>query len=1193
MLLLIILLSYILGCASTIAVLLYLYTSYAFSPPVVVNEQEDEQFETFHPLPENERAKNSAVDAVNYLFQFLFQELKDSSRLRRYLMHKLDTEFKELKNSRTGKIFVQNIIIQSFSVGKKCPIFSDIQLERQERDERNLIKEFVAKLDADYEDGFFVTLDITLLFGHKCQLSIKVKRIQGRLRLEFRREPFSHWLLVFQDEPVIDFEVKSYFATVESPQLANIITQQLRRAIKRKQTWPSYKVRFQPFFSASKNSLPADVLSANGNNLIPGSFDVLIKHCDRLSIPLTIFDKQKMSSVAVFLTVNINEKTCADYLYIDRSLWPTKELELTRNIHKIIVKEVLYMDRIELLIEQIDPIPNGIEDATAFKTALEDKNVFLLKMRGQDVKTVKQMNRLLKYKLSVSPSDGTLPTTTTTTTTANGNEDGVKIVIGMPLLHSVRVQRAAESLSVSEIEKKGGRSPTLSISRDTLTSSPNLRQRTTPSTIKSETNADSIGLSSKPSDGDDESMQTTNTEDAKSKVLTVNTTKKPKPLKNLVNDITLVMMNADILQEFQAQPTPTQKPEAHIVFNNKFEFQVGSNERYLNICLWCKPPLDCDVPNAGKKLILLGYTTVALSEIVLDAHLSYKRETQMTLNFRSACSVKPNLDISLTESESKKRVELSTHKGYDDNLAHGFVTVNVKHKPAIEARLSSQEKNEQFTANVPAFNDLYRKLKEEEIKRDQLKYINTINEQQESPARRLTDHSFDDKVFTTATVCDYCKRKIWMKTGRQCRDCQIAIHKKCEDKINAEVKCTREPIRLKTNQTTTAPDEDMKSSIMVESDISSVLAADDTDSIPIKTNYELIPSPNVNRTTTISSATSTPTTTATVAITTTTAIAAAAAATTTTTTIPVTTTAAAAVATPTTSTIVLPTTAHRLSTKAAAAFSVLDSTARRSFRAFGNRNLNSTTVSFGPNIGTTSELSKSDESINDPSNIPTAKLSIVNSPIPASSKLANAASSAYSRFREFKSKRLPAASESNPMKKAPSTTSSITNENIAEADLRDIITQCLSDESNDIKNLEHLLHERAVDDTALYAKAREFGQELFPELAPDERKQKLDGEISRLQQEMDLQCQIREEMTHEYENHLTDENEKRKLQAKIANIDEKVQALGALTILYCSGLKHCCAQLAAKINMDNELTSDLLDEDDNKGEDAPLIHPIE
>lgn len=52
MILLIILLSYILGCASTIALLLYLYTSYAFSPPVIANEENDQQFEPFHPLPE-------------------------------------------------------------------------------------------------------------------------------------------------------------------------------------------------------------------------------------------------------------------------------------------------------------------------------------------------------------------------------------------------------------------------------------------------------------------------------------------------------------------------------------------------------------------------------------------------------------------------------------------------------------------------------------------------------------------------------------------------------------------------------------------------------------------------------------------------------------------------------------------------------------------------------------------------------------------------------------------------------------------------------------------------------------------------------------------------------------------------------------------------------------------------------------
>ena len=53
MFLLIILLSYLLGCASTVALLLYLYTRYAFYSPVTVNEQPEEpQYEPFHALPE-------------------------------------------------------------------------------------------------------------------------------------------------------------------------------------------------------------------------------------------------------------------------------------------------------------------------------------------------------------------------------------------------------------------------------------------------------------------------------------------------------------------------------------------------------------------------------------------------------------------------------------------------------------------------------------------------------------------------------------------------------------------------------------------------------------------------------------------------------------------------------------------------------------------------------------------------------------------------------------------------------------------------------------------------------------------------------------------------------------------------------------------------------------------------------------
>ena len=81
-------------------------------------------------------------------------------------------------------------------------------------------------------------------------------------------------------------------------------------------------------------------------------------------------------------------------------------------------------------------------------------------------------------------------------------------------------------------------------------------------------------------------------------------------------------------------------------------------------------------------------------------------------------------------------MELSTHKGYDDNLAHGFVTINIKHKPAIETALNDQEKREHFLNNGTILTDISTKLKEDERKQDQLKYINTVNEQKELPTRK-------------------------------------------------------------------------------------------------------------------------------------------------------------------------------------------------------------------------------------------------------------------------------------------------------------------------------------------------------------------------------------------------------------------------------------------------------------------------
>ncbi|CAF3395606.1 unnamed protein product [Rotaria sp. Silwood1] len=877
----IIFLSYLLGCASTIAVCICLFILYGiYSPGTIFAE---EQYPTVRPLSQYFEAKNSTVDAVNYILNCLFQELKDTSKLRRYIMQKLHIEFDELKQTRLGKIFLRDIAIRSFSMGHECLIFSNIRFERQVRDERQLIKEVVAKLNGDYQDGFSCTLDITLAFGHQCQLYIKVNRIQGELRLEFRREPFSHWLYAFQDEPLIDLDVRAYLYSHEIPLLAKIIRGRIIHTIRRKNIWPSYKIRYPPFFSKSKQSLPIEIPSVNdNNNFIPGIIEILIKSCDRLSIPFEIFNKENYSLVSIFLTININEQMCKDYLHINRDQWIRKHIEFIPQIHKINIIEVPYMDRTEFLIEEFNPIPDEIEDMTIFKAALEDKNVFLLQIQDQEIRTLKQINRLLKSK------------------STNGHQQKVKIVVGMPLLNSVQVRRVVEIEDTYTIEKAA---------------------------------------------------------------------------------------------------------------------------------------------------------TVALSELIFDAHMSFKRETETTLNFRPTYSSKSNLKLIQTNSKSQKLAELRTHRGYDDNMANGFVTINFQHQPEIEMKLNQEDKKEFITEKDDNQN------KEQSM---------STNEEHKLPLSNSTNHSFEDHAFSIETLCAYCNKKIWTKTGRQCRNCSMTIHKKCEDKLNHQRTCTHESIHLKSKES---------------EDNHSTISTNDVDS-----------SSNTNQTTITSHSSST-------------------------------------IGTST------------------AAFSIFDLTSNRLFHTLMNKNVNLIPT-----------LNLSNDQLDHKSSSYTEKQLIKNLPISTSSKFINAASLAYSKLLEFKIKRIP-LSLTWETKKKRSLSDSITYENISEDDLQDIITKCLSDDTIDIKSFENLLHEKAVDHTVLYAKANEFGSELFPDLTIEERKHKFENEISRLQQEIDLQDRIRDEMIIEYNSDLTDENAKRKIQAKITNVDEKVQALAALTILYCSGLRYCYSQL--------------------------------
>lgn len=48
----------------------------------------------------------------------------------------------------------------------------------------------------------------------------------------------------------------------------------------------------------------------------------------------------------------------------------------------------------------------------------------------------------------------------------------------------------------------------------------------------------------------------------------------------------------------------------------------------------------------------------------------------------------------------KKHYELAQHKGYDDNMAHGFVTLNIKHHPVVRMKSNLPEKSDSVTSEA-------------------------------------------------------------------------------------------------------------------------------------------------------------------------------------------------------------------------------------------------------------------------------------------------------------------------------------------------------------------------------------------------------------------------------------------------------------------------------------------------------------
>lgn len=242
------------GVVLTLVVEWYLFNLYIMKRPYV-GPKDKPSYQPFK-LPEALRdslestlGKKEEVGSLNYLFQFLFQECRNTERVRQWFWQKLTLELEELlTRTTTGKLF-ESIALRDLDLGNEFPAIKSVEMKEMNLDPTSgLINDLEICMELDYKGGFQLSIDAAMRLSKTAHVAVKVNQLTGLGRLKFTRHPYTHWSFSFYSDPTLLLSVESLFQGRSLPQINSIIASQIRKSLKRKHTLPNHKVRYKPFF---------------------------------------------------------------------------------------------------------------------------------------------------------------------------------------------------------------------------------------------------------------------------------------------------------------------------------------------------------------------------------------------------------------------------------------------------------------------------------------------------------------------------------------------------------------------------------------------------------------------------------------------------------------------------------------------------------------------------------------------------------------------------------------------------------------------------------------------------------------------------------------------------------------------------------------------------------------------------------
>ncbi|XP_011493840.1 PREDICTED: PDZ domain-containing protein 8 [Ceratosolen solmsi marchali] len=701
-------------------------------PEELVNQVKEQGPNFITGSPRQSLSQGNENLALNLTLQFLFNELRNAERVRLWLYRKLNNEFKELLHqSSTGKLF-DSVQLRDLNLGNHFPTIKGLDVaEAKICADTGLLETLDLCLDLHYSGNFQMSIDVKMLLGKTAYLSLQVKRLTGKARLQFTRVPYTHWSLSFYTEPVLELEVHSQFQGRQlQPQIISLITSQIRRAIRRKHTLPRYKIRYKPFFRRL-NDEDIDLSEVSVTHLTPGFLDVTLIEVSRLNIDLSSMSVDDLSQIEIYCTLSV-----------DATPWVclTQYAGIPYMILDLIISKVS-CQQLGVVFKQENIAEMG-QNCVIVETIVSGSPAAIAEMKKGDVivavngKKVTNMNQIAKLLKSAAQR---------------------RFIIRVERKFSI-VDWERSSLSKSDMDRTFEKFQVKRLSANKIDL----------------LNVDDSFKSIKFSDLKDCEMETLEKNEISSKLFK---RRKSSSVHTIVDDTMQVFetpsrristtsssssgtsniaqfFNINDLSSFNLPDlyyTSKEKGFANLIsFEEKRCFQIDSEHQYLNIGVWAK------VKGSEVQQKLLGYINSPIKLILTQCSTS-----STGYSLKSHALLPP-------DSRNASNFKLHGYSGFDPSLCYGDILLSY---------VWASNRSTQPTA------DCNKKCVEETIKLQTVSLEDNANKK---------SHDFIRTHFHRATHCDFCTKKIWLKDAVQCRDCGMVCHKKCEVRCQSSNTCGAE-----------------------------------------------------------------------------------------------------------------------------------------------------------------------------------------------------------------------------------------------------------------------------------------------------------------------------------------------------------------------------------------------------------------